>query len=318
MTKKEMKDKTYTGVGRQLLCAAMHRILASGGSAPFAVLRKQLEEEYAIPASFQGLYPSNPRDPKWVTALHSRADAYDKSGFLTRKSGIWGVTPSGAKTLAQGDDVIDKIASTTAREIYRQKAKDKKRKASGKEVEDEKQIEKSAGELFVTRALEDQESDARLRIRQYINSKSSDSEYAEHLVAALLRAVGYETSVTQRSRDGGIDVIAAVGELGSSRIWVQVKNQQADVGEKPVRELAGVLTDKSDTDTALFVSFAGFVPGAREFAERSSKQIKLVDCYEFIDLWCKHYNKLSDDDKGRLPLTLKSIYFLDEKRAKQS
>ena len=314
-----MKQETVTNVGKRLLCEAMRKILKTGGKVPFRVLRQELEAEQGetIPERFRAFYDTNPRDPIWVVAIHSRADRYDKAGFLTRKSGIWGVTPSGEEALSQGDDVINNEANEVAKKIYRDKARQKGKPAAQTESE-EQQIKKSAGELFVTRALENEESEARLRIRAYINSKSSDSEYAEHLVAALLRAVGYETSVTQRSRDGGIDVIAAVGELGSSRIWVQVKNQQADVGEKPVRELAGVLTDKSDTDTALFVSFAGFVPGAREFAERSSKQIKLVDCYEFIDLWCKHYNKLSDDDKGRLPLTLKSIYFLDEKRAKQS
>ena len=64
--------------------------------------------------------------------------------------------------------------------------------------------------------------------------------------------LGYEAKETQQSRDGGVDVIATAGELGISHIFVQVKNQQHPVGEKPMRELAGVLTDKSDTDVGLF------------------------------------------------------------------
>lgn len=301
-----MAQEKIGDIGRRLLCRVMQRILESGGSMPFSVLRRELEDDlgkgFDIPADFRGHYDSNPRDPKWIVAIHSQAHRFDRAGFLKRESGVWSVTPEGEDALSKGDGFINK----------RKKPKEKIGKLAGKLADEDARIAKDAEKIAAKANLDDREGTERNDIRNHILSKSADSQYGESLAAALLRALGYEAEQTQQSRDGGVDVIATIGELRVSRIFVQVKNQQQPVGEKPMRELAGVLTDKSDTDAGLFISFSGFLPGPEGFAKRSNKQIELMDGFRFIDLWCKHYDKLSDKDKALLPL--KPIYFLDREQ----
>ena len=120
-----MTQEKISKVGSRLLCEAMQKILKDGGSAPFSVLRTELEKE-SIPKEFRGFYGSNKRDPKWVVAIHSMADRFDKAGFLTREAGIWGVTPAGERALSDGNEAITEKAKDVAVKIYRQKAKAKK------------------------------------------------------------------------------------------------------------------------------------------------------------------------------------------------
>lgn len=309
-----MAKKNVSDVGKKLLCEAIREMLNAGGSMPFRVLREKFENHPEITAEARETYDSNKNDAKWVVAIHSWADRFDKAGFLTRNAGVWGVTPAGESALEDGDDSITQEARKKSNAIYKQKEKGKSQTKKAQPASpwtDEERIQELAKDLPFKAEFNDSSSAAVENIRNYINSRSANADYSERLVKALLHALGYESELTQKSHDGGVDVIATNSSpLVTSRIFVQVKNQKDDVAVEKVRALAGVLTDKKDEDTGLFVSFSGFRRGCWKFASASKKYIRLVDCYQFIKLWCENYGKLSEADKKLLPL--QPIYFLDE------
>lgn len=289
-TMTQEKEEIRSEVGNRLLCKAMRIILDAGGSKPFSELRAELDSE-SIPDKFRQIYEEKSKLPQWVGAIHSVAEGFDKAGFLTRKSGVWGVTPAGEVALEKGDAYIIQEAKEAASELNKQRAETRVDKPAD---EDERFAEKVVSDTA--------KGDERKSMLDRIREETENSRYAENLAEALLRALGYEVEQTPPSRDGGFDVKATVGELGLWRIFVEVKNRQVKAGEPMVRDLAGVLANKSNTDAGILISFSGFAPGAKTFAEGSSKRIKLMDGYDFIDLWRKHYDKLSDEDKKLLPL----------------
>jgi restriction system protein len=64
-----------------------------------------------------------------------------------------------------------------------------------------------------------------------------------------------------------------------------------------------------DEDVGLYVSTAGFIKDAEDYARsRDSRKITLINLERLIDLWTKFGEKLSDRARQRLPLS--PIYFL--------
>lgn len=289
---------------RRLVCRALYFLRdEKGGSASAADIRAYLEKDHHDVIPPQHLEKNAQGVGKWFGWMRWYASPFVHDGFLTCKGGVWSITPEGVDALPEGEESLMEFLAEKSREYN-------KARQGGDTTEDA-----TDGPNAEERAQSDMEirqGDETGDIRSHILAKSADSQYGENLAAALLRALGYAVKQTPQSNDGGIDAIATKGELTVSRLFVQVKNQQAPVGEPPMRDLAGVLTNKSDTDTGLFVSFSGFLPSSKSFAKSSNRHIELMDGFRFIDLWCKHYDKLSDKDKALLPV--KPIYFLDKEQ----
>ena len=111
----------------------------------------------------------------------------------------------------------------------------------------------------------------------------------EELIAELLRRMSFLSVCTTRyTRDGGIDMTATwkCAGLLPQRLAVQVKRTQRAIGEKPVRELRGVL----DHDQGgLLVCTAGFESAARRVAEDpAKKRIALLGGDELAELLMEH------------------------------
>ena len=68
-------------------------------------------------------------------------------------------------------------------------------------------------------------------------------EEFEISVCTLFNAMGYNLSVTKRTRDGGIDLDGRGWGLGQPRVVVQCKRYSDPVGVSVVRELYGVVSD---------------------------------------------------------------------------
>lgn len=93
----------------------------------------------------------------------------------------------------------------------------------------------------------------------------------EEYVAALFRKLGYEASVTQQSRDFGVDVVA---KRGRERIAIQVKRYAKAVSLGGVQQaVAGM--HKYNCNKAMVVTNNYFTPGAQDLASHSS--CELVD-----------------------------------------
>lgn len=93
----------------------------------------------------------------------------------------------------------------------------------------------------------------------------------EHFVCELFRGLGYETSLTAATRDGGIDILAEKVINGMvHRYAIQCKHSRRPrrkLGVASVRELLGALTDRALT-AAILVTNTLFSKEALRFIKR--------------------------------------------------
>ncbi|QPN68719.1 restriction endonuclease [Synechococcus sp. CBW1006] len=91
----------------------------------------------------------------------------------------------------------------------------------------------------------------------------------EEYIAALFRKLGYQASVTQQSRDFGVDVVA---KRGGERIAIQVKRYSKAVSLGGVQQaVAGM--HKYKCNKAMVVTNNYFTPGAEKLASHSSCEL---------------------------------------------
>ena len=123
----------------------------------------------------------------------------------------------------------------------------------------------------------------------------------EHVVAAVLEAIGYTATVTSASKDHGVDVIAHPDPLGLEQpfVKVQVKSGTSTIGEPAVSQLIGSL---SEGEKGILVSLGGFSADARAKA-RNCARVSLVDAKQFVSLFLDHYEKLDPSWRAKFPLS---------------
>ena len=235
---------------------------------------------------------------RWTNNFQFYSIDYQKAGFIIKKNGYWYITPEGEEALKKSPEEVMTIANKAYHEW---KALNPKNDHNDEEPTDD------APSNDVAIKLEQLESNARDDIKTYIAAK--DPYQFQEMVAALLRAMGYHTPfIAPKGKDGGIDIIAYVDPLGAQtpRIKVQVKHRpEASIGASDIRALLGILRTG---DIALFVTSGSFSPDAKSTSTSSREFIRLIDGNDFIDMWQEYYNKMSDEDKNKLPL--KRIAFL--------
>ena len=116
--------------------------------------------------------------------------------------------------------------------------------------------------------------------------------------------MGYHARVTQKSGDGGIDIIAHKDELGFEPpiIKVQCKQTQSSIGQPDVAQLYGHV---EPSEFGLFVTLGTFTADARRF-ERAKRNLRLIDGKGLIELIENHYAHFQP--KYQVLLPLKQIY----------
>ena len=235
---------------------------------------------------------------RWTNSFQFYSIDYQKAGFIVKKNGSWYLTPEGEKVLKKSPKEVMNLARAAYKEW---------KKTQVVEIPTEEEPNDETAEKDNSMSLDLMESNAREGIKKYIISKGP-YEFQE-LVAALLRAMGYHTPfIAPKGKDGGIDIIAYLDPLGAQtpRIKVQVKHKpDTAIGPADVRALSGVL---KAGDIALFVTSGTYTADARNAATTNDKFIRLIDGELFIDMWQEYYDKMTDEDKNRLPL--KRIAFL--------
>lgn len=108
----------------------------------------------------------------------------------------------------------------------------------------------------------------------------------EYFIASIFDKLGYKTTVTPQTNDGGVDIYAAKkDQLGSFLFLVQCKNKKAHnpVGINVIRELYGVLNQKNATFASVFTT-SYFSKPAIEFQEQFRHQLSLYDYNCIISL----------------------------------
>jgi restriction system protein len=113
----------------------------------------------------------------------------------------------------------------------------------------------------------------------------------EHLVGRLLGAMGYDNiTVTRRSADGGIDVLADI-EIGILRLRtaVQVKRMRSNVQRPVVSQLRGDMMTLPDVNQGMIITTSGFSQGATEVARvTNAPLIVLINGDRLADLLIEH------------------------------
>lgn len=279
------------------LYAVMQEMSRRGGSIPAKEIYPWVDNNVEL-TDWEKEQAGKMKYIRWTNSFQFYSIDYQKAGFIVKKNGSWYLTPEGEKALKKSPKEVMNLARAAYKEW---------KKTQVVEIPTEEEPNDETAEKDNSMSLDLMESNAREGIKKYIISKGP-YEFQE-LVAALLRAMGYHTPfIAPKGKDGGIDIIAYLDPLGAQtpRIKVQVKHKpDTAIGPADVRALSGVL---KAGDIALFVTIGTYTADARNAATTNDKFIRLIDGELFIDMWQEYYDKMTDEDKNRLPL--KRIAFL--------
>ncbi len=130
----------------------------------------------------------------------------------------------------------------------------------------------------------------------------------EYLVAEILKASGYSAAQTRLGPDGGIDVVAGMGDMGfgEPRLCVQVKSGAAPIGLPDYNRLQGNIQGFG-AQYGLLVSLADFTSAVRKENERSFFQIRLWGPYELVERLLETYDSLPVDIRADIPLRTRRV-----------
>ncbi len=123
------------------------------------------------------------------------------------------------------------------------------------------------------------------------------------LVAAVLEAEGFRTTVSPSGPDQGVDILAGWGPLGldAPLLCVQVKASGAPEGVTVFRALQGTMSSFSATQ-GLLVCWTGFTQEARREARQQAFKIALWDQTDLVQAIYRTYERLSPEIQAELPL----------------
>jgi restriction system protein len=129
----------------------------------------------------------------------------------------------------------------------------------------------------------------------------------QQLVAALLQAMGYKTTVSPAGTDRGKDILASPDGFGfqAPRIAVEVKHRPGTrIGAPEIRSFVG---GRRAHECGLYVSTGGFTQEAYYEAERSTIPLTLLDFEKLVAAVLTNYPAF--DERTRQLLPLQQIYW---------
>jgi restriction endonuclease Mrr len=152
------------------------------------------------------------------------------------------------------------------------------------------EIEQPVGSNSITRVVSfvDRELIAQLH-RDPNNLLWIDRRKFEEIVAELFNGFGYQVELTQRTRDGGKDIIAIKQEEVELRFLIECKRPDPNnlVGVGIVRELLGVKTDDG-ASKAILATTSYFTADAKQLFERHRWELEPRD-FDGIKAWIAEY-----------------------------
>jgi hypothetical protein len=111
-----------------------------------------------------------------------------------------------------------------------------------------------------------------------------DPEAFEQLVADLWSELGYQTAVTQSSKDEGVDVVARQSTPVEQTVVIQAKRYgpTTKVGREEVQQYASLHRQEPEADLVVVVTTGEFTGPAREAS--SDLDVKLVDGDRLVEI----------------------------------
>lgn len=109
----------------------------------------------------------------------------------------------------------------------------------------------------------------------------------EEFIAELFEEQGYRVTLTKKSRDGGVDVIAEKKDIIDFSVLAQCKKYASHrpIGAHVIREMTGVLDINKATAGAIFTT-SRFTPAAIQEARMIRHKLSLHDYFDI--LMCLH------------------------------
>lgn len=133
------------------------------------------------------------------------------------------------------------------------------------------------------------------------------SSFAGHafteLIAAILRAQGYQARVSPPGGDRGVDIVAGQGSLGfgGPQLVVQVKSGGIVADQPTLQALLGARGD-TGAEHGLLVSWSGFTSAVRQRTNELYFKIRLWGQDEILDALFATYDHLPEEIRAELPL----------------
>jgi restriction system protein len=123
----------------------------------------------------------------------------------------------------------------------------------------------------------------------------------QELVAGILRAMNYRTTISEPGPDRGVDIFASPDGLGleEPRVFVEVKHRNQQIGSREIRAFVG---GRKKGDKCLYVSTGGFSKDAYYEAERADVAITLITLSKLRKLVVEFYDKLDPETRALVPL----------------
>ena len=143
---------------------------------------------------------------------------------------------------------------------------------------------------------------ARDQIERFIAANFVGHGFTE-LIAAILRAQGYQTRVPPPGADKGVDILAGQGALGfvGPRLVVQVKSGGVVADQPTLQALLGTIQD-THADHGLLVSWSGFTGAVRQRTNDLYFRVRLWGRDEIMDALFEAYERLPESVRAELPL----------------
>jgi restriction system protein len=213
-----------------------------------------------------------------------------KAGWMVKEAGVW--TPTAEGLAAHRSYIDPEQFMEEAQKLYRVWAEAQ----PAKEPAPASDAELSDASL----TLEEAEETAWKEVREFLHAM--DPYDFQHLVAGLLRGMGYEVAwVAPPGKDGGVDIVALGDPVGTKgpRVKVQVKREKNKSDVQTLRAFASVLRDG---DVGLFVTLGGFTADSESEVRNEARRIRLIGAFQLFELWTKYYDRIPQEDRRRLPI----------------
>lgn len=143
---------------------------------------------------------------------------------------------------------------------------------------------------------------ARDQIERRISAHFAGHAFTQ-LIAAILRAQGYQTRVSPPGADKGIDILAGQGGLGfdGPRLVVQVKSGDIVTDQPTLQGLLGCIAD-TRAEHGLLVSWSGFTSAVRARTNELYFRVRMWGREEILNALLSVYDDLPEEIRAELPL----------------
>ena len=122
------------------------------------------------------------------------------------------------------------------------------------------------------------------------------------LVGEIMKLKGYEVRIAPPGPDGGIDIHAGTGPLGTDRrLIIQVKSGGQVVGNPVLQQLEGAMRG-AKAESGMIVSWGGF---SRDAARRMNElwyEVRMWTAADVMDAYVENYDRLPLRIRDTLPL----------------